>query len=229
MRPSALLVVDDNETNCQLIAGMFEGSHHHPVFASSGEEAVARANELKPDIILMDIRMLGMSGHETLAAIRKIIGLELIPSIAITASALLEEENSLKEQFSGYVRKPFSKRELFNELAEFLPRCEEKSAAGEAGETEGEMFPRAPKELLTQLRQLLVESWPAIRDSVAVNESKVFAKNLETLGQKFQCRPLEDYAQKLSSDAENYAVTDLEKHLGEFSALVEQLDGDTQK
>ncbi len=71
---------------------------------------------------------------------------------------------------------------------------------------------------------MLVEPWPSIRDSVAVNESRVFAQGLEGLGERWQCEPLVHYAQKLAHDAENYAVTDLEKHLGEFAALVEQLD-----
>jgi signal transduction histidine kinase/CheY-like chemotaxis protein len=228
LHPATLLVVDDNKTNYELIAGMFADSHHQLFFSPNGEDAIAKARELKPDIILMDIRMPGMSGHEVLSAIRRIIGLELVPAIAVTASALSDEEDALREKFSGHVRKPFSKRELFDELADFLPRHKVEVAA-RAAEREGEIFACAPKELLAQLRQLLVESWPAIRDSVAVNESKIFAQNLEKLGQQFQCPPLVDYAQKLSRDAENYAVTDLEKHLGEFSALVEQLDRDAQK
>ena len=88
-------------------------------------------------------------------------------------------------------------------------------------------FAPAPKELISQLRLLLLDPWPSIRDSVAVNESKVFAQGLEGLGQRWQCEPLVHYAQKLLHDAENYAVTDLEKHLGEFAALVEQLDQGT--
>ena len=74
------------------------------------------------------------------------------------------------------------------------------------------------------MRGLLVEPWPAIRDSVAVNESREFARGLQALGERWQCEPLVGYAQKLVRDAETYAVTDLEKHLGEFSVLVEQLD-----
>ena len=62
LRPATLLVVDDNETNCQLIAGMFAGSHHRLVFGSSGEEAVAKAREIKPDVLLLDVRMPGMDG-----------------------------------------------------------------------------------------------------------------------------------------------------------------------
>jgi CheY-like chemotaxis protein len=228
LRPATLLVVDDNETNCRLMAGMFAGSHHRLVFGSTGEEAVAKARELKPDVVLLDVRMPGMDGRQALGEIRKSTGLELIPIIAVTASSLMDEEDRLKERFSGYVRKPFSKRELFDELAEFLPRQARVDAVADSpAKTDVTSLPAMsgplPKELLVQLRHLLIEPWPAIRDSVAVNESKVFAQGLEGLGQRWRCPPLIQYAQTLLHDAENYAVTDLEKHLGEFSALVEQL------
>jgi signal transduction histidine kinase/CheY-like chemotaxis protein len=225
LRPSTLLVVDDNKTNCELIAGMFAGTHHNLLFASSGEEAVNQARKSKPDIILMDIRMAGMNGDEALAAIRKFDGLELIPSIAVTASALLEEETSLKQKFSGYVRKPFSKRELFDELSEFLPPHESQSGlkAYNPAAPEAAALKPVPGELVAELRELLSDPWPSIRDSVAVNESRMFAQGLEGLGQRWHCQPLADYAHVLLSDADNYAVTDLEKHLGEFSGLVEQL------
>jgi CheY-like chemotaxis protein len=233
LRPATMLVVDDNETNCQLIAEMFAGSHHRLVFGSNGEEAVAKARELKPDILLLDVRMPGMSGHEALEEIRKTPGLEFLPIIAVTASNLMSEENFLKERFSGYVRKPFSKRELFDELADFLPRnskTESSKKTDGSGQIENASatFAPPPKELVSQLRRLIIDPWPSIRDSVAVNESKVFAQGLEGLGQRWQCEPLVHYAQKLLLDAENYAVTDLEKHLGEFAALVEQLDRGTQ-
>ncbi len=229
LRPATLLVVDDNETNCQLIAGMLAGSHHRLFFGSNGEEAVAKARKLKPDILLLDIRMPGMDGVAALAEIRKSPGLEFLPIIAVTASNLTSRESVLQERFSGYVRKPFSKRELFDELADFLPRHPDADAPDEPGdpgrnETAPAFFAPASGELIAQLHRLITGPWPAIRDSVAVNESRTFAEGLEDLGQRWQCEPLVSYAQKLLRDAEAYAVTDLEKHLGEFSALVEQLD-----
>jgi signal transduction histidine kinase/CheY-like chemotaxis protein len=226
LRSAAFLVVDDNSTNCELVAGMFNNTHHKLFFCASGEEAVARARELKPDIILMDIRMQGMDGYQALISIRQTVGLELVPVIAVTASALLETENSLREKFSGYIRKPFSKSELFQELADFLPRngVEAKpEAANDPAPGDPPPLP-VPPELISQLRALLVEPWPAIRDSVAVNESKVFAQGLEKLGERWRCQPLVEYARKVLHDAENYAVTDLEKHLGEFALLVQQLE-----
>ncbi|HEV2692584.1 MAG TPA: ATP-binding protein [Verrucomicrobiae bacterium] len=233
LRPAILLVVDDNETNCQLIAGMFNGTHHQLFFGSSGEEAVVKARELKPDVLLLDVRMPGMGGQKALEEIRKIPSLEFLPVIAVTASNLLNEDESIKERFSGFVRKPFTKRELFDELADFLPQHSSPESSKENG---GQNQPDAgpvvstpvPKELLSQLRQLLVDPWPSIRDSVAVNESKVFAQGLEGLGLRWQCEPLVRYAQKLITDADNYAMTDLEKHLGEFAALVEELDRNSQ-
>ncbi len=233
LRPATILVVDDNEANCRLIGGMFARSHHRLIFGNSGAEAVAKARELKPDILLLDVRMPGMDGYQTLAEIRKVPGLEFLPVIAVTASNLLSEDNKLRESFSGFVRKPFSQQELFEELADFLPRFSKPETANEnqdsrPPENAVATFAPVPKELISQLRLLLVEPWPAIRDSVAVNESRVFAQGLEGLGQRWQCQPLIIYAQKILSDAENYAVTDLEKHLGEFGALVEQLAQNAQ-
>jgi signal transduction histidine kinase/CheY-like chemotaxis protein len=230
LRPASLLVVDDNETNCQLIAGMFSGTHHRLVFAASGEEAVAKARETKPDIVLLDIRMPGMGGREALVEMRKIIGLELMPVIAMTASNLMDEENSLRERFSGYVRKPFSKSDLFRELNEFLPRNSPEESSPENTSDVSSFSSSAPisKELLSELRQLIIEPWPALRDSVPVNESKIFARNLEKLGRQWQCQPLIAYAQTLLRDAENYAVTELEIHLGEFAALVKQFAKETE-
>jgi signal transduction histidine kinase/CheY-like chemotaxis protein len=233
LRPATLLVVDDNKMNCQLIAGMFAGSHHRLIFGVSGEEAVAKAREFNPDLLLLDVRMPGMDGYKALEEIRKIHGLEFMPIIAVTASNLMDEDNKLKERFSGFVRKPFSQRELFDELADFLPRFAKTDSANETGNpVPAEIAPAVsapvPKELIARLRELLIEPWPNVRDSVAVNESRFFAQTLESLGQRWQCPPLTAYAQKILHDAENYAVTDLEKHLGEFGALVEQLAQNAQ-
>jgi hypothetical protein len=119
-------------------------------------------------------------------------------------------------------------------LADFLPRHVKADAAATTRQADGaavkagEEAP-APKELITQLRQLILDPWPAVRDSVAINESKTFATGLEGLGERWHCPPLVEYAHKLLNDAENYAVTDLEKHLGEFAVLVEQLDQATKE
>jgi len=225
-RPATLLVVDDNEINCQLVAGMFSDTAHRLAFGTNGFEAVSLARKIRPDVILLDVRMPGMGGCEALAEIRKLPGLEMTPVIAVTASSLLSEEQDMQQRFSGYVRKPFSKRELFNELAQFLaPQASEPAARADAPKT-----PAPPatgpiaRELLEELQRLLKKEWPALRDSLAINENKALAARLEALGWRWGCPILETYAQTLRQHAEAYAVDDLEKQLQEFPALVERLE-----
>jgi signal transduction histidine kinase/CheY-like chemotaxis protein len=226
LRPARLLVVDDNELNCQLVGGMFAGSHHQLHFAMGGEEAVHRAREQQPDIILMDIRMPGMDGRAALVEIRKTPGLEVTPVIAVTASSLLAEDKELRERFSGYVRKPFSKQELYAELTQFLlPQSrlsEEEDAAPEPDS--GPLSPPSNPKLLLELRRLRTEEWPVVRDSLAFNEAKVFADKLESLGQQWPCEPLVLYSRALRQHAENYAVVELERQLHEFDALARRLE-----
>ncbi len=222
LRPATLLVVDDNETNCQLVGSLFAGSHHRVVFASNGSEAVEKARAVRPDVVLLDLRMPGMDGRAVLAEIRKIDGLQLTPVIVVTAASLLIEPD-LKSLFSGYIRKPFSKRELFDEMAQFLPRQAQTGSAGQPPSAAPGPVDKAASELLAELRRLLADEWPGLRDSLAINECKAFAAKLQNLSQRWPCPPLETYAQALARHADNYSVVDLEKHLLAFSALVEQL------
>jgi CheY-like chemotaxis protein len=230
LRPSRILVVDDNAINCKLIAGMFEDSHHDLFFGSNGQEAVSKAREMEPDLVLLDLRMPGMNGSEALEHIRQSPGLELLPVIAVSASSLQNEEADLRQRFNGYIRKPFTKRALLEELAHFLP-AQRKALNGAAAPS----FPRpaeerlngsvpAAPELLTEVRRLLAEVWPTLREAMPINETKAFAQTLELLGRKWDCDPLVQYALVLSQNADNYAVVELEKHLGEFDALAEQLE-----
>jgi signal transduction histidine kinase/CheY-like chemotaxis protein len=228
LQPASLLVVDDNELNCELISGMLADSHHQLTFGTNGEEAVDKSGKLKPDIILMDLRLPGKDGFQAVSEIRKIPGLELVPVIAVTASTILGQDPRVEQYFSSCLGKPFSKRELFDELAEFLPPHPLAGTVVEAATRTATTGP-VSKELLTQLRLLLVDPWPAIRDSVAINETRVFAQGLEGLGERWRCEPLSDYAKTLLRDAETYSMTDLEKHLGEFAALVDQLAQKTQQ
>jgi CheY-like chemotaxis protein len=228
LKPSRFLVVDDNEMNCRLIAGMFEGTEHVLDFATNGREAVDRARGMHPDVILLDIRMPNLDGRAALGEIRRIEGLELTPIIAVTASNLRAEELELREAFSGYLRKPFTRRELFNELAQFIPRsATDGSPIATVQSQENRKAPmgkEACRKLIVELRNLEKREWPEIRDSLAVNESRAFATHLEKIGRESGCEPLLDYSHELNRYAESYAVDALENHIQSFPALIERIE-----
>jgi signal transduction histidine kinase/FixJ family two-component response regulator len=223
LRAATVLGVDDNETNCQLLQGMLAGSHHRLLLAESGQKALEMARHTHPDVILLDVRMPKMDGRQVLQAVREIPALVLTPVIAVTASSLIEEENELRAQFNGYIRKPFSRQDLFNELAQFLPRISNVAQAEKRAELPESSAAPVSGEVLAEVQQLIDTEWPSVRDSVAINESKAFASKVDGLGQRWQCQPLIAYARTLRRHAESYAVVDLEHTLLQFSAVAGEL------
>jgi CheY-like chemotaxis protein len=227
LRAAKILVVDDNQQNCDLIASMFSNSHHQLEFGADGLEAVDKASTFKPDVLLLDIRMPRMDGRAVLEEIRKTPGSELLPIIAVSASSMAKDEQGVRESFSGYLRKPFTQRELFNELAQFLPKLEQEKTS-EPGPPSIAINPvpvtGAWHGLSTQLRGLEIQEWPGLRDSLAVNETREFALKLEALARETNCEPLLAYATALAHYADTYAVDVMEKHLQQFPALIERVE-----
>ena len=116
--PLKILIVDDVAWNAEIAQGYLRGSHHEINVASNGLDAVMLARSFRPDLVLMDLRMPGMSGFEASDAIRSDPELQVtaIRIIAVTASSLNHEEKALRESFDAYVRKPYTPQDLFNAL-----------------------------------------------------------------------------------------------------------------
>ena len=223
LRAGTLLVVDDVEWNRELIAAFFEGSHHRLLFASDGAEAVALAGEHSPDVVLMDIRMPRMDGREARDRIRAFGGAQ-IAIIAVTASSVVGEERELRQQFDAFVRKPFSKRELYSAVSEFLPpvpaapRSRGAAAALPASEPADEGPPPAedPQErarLHARLDVLVDEVWPRLRATVPMRETAALAGELRHLGRRLGHRPLESFGRRLGTACDNFDVGTVESLL----------------
>jgi signal transduction histidine kinase/DNA-binding response OmpR family regulator len=229
---TTLLMVDDSDINRALIASIFEGTQHHIRQADSGKEALASIVEKNPGLVLLDIRMPGMDGRETLAEIRKISGLELLPVIAVTASDPADDETDLRRSFSGYIRKPFTRRTLYKELGLFLPRRSDvvspgAMSAGDAIITEltGSLAQTGDWEgLVTDLRTMHLSEWAGLQESLAINETQAFAQKLLLLAKTAKCAPLDAYARALMRRAETYSIHDLESLIAEFPALLDSLE-----
>jgi signal transduction histidine kinase/DNA-binding NarL/FixJ family response regulator len=229
LQASRILVADDNETNCQLVAGMFAGSRHRLSFGSDGQEAVAKTHTFQPDVILMDIRMPHMDGGQALTEIRKIWKYKLLPIIAVTASGLTDDETQLRQRFSGYLRKPFTQRQLFDVLARFLPRAGFPSQPAEV--VKDEPVPEAlsrgghpAPELAARLREIKAGEWVEVRNGMAISDARGFARRLELLARDTHCEPLRSYAEALAHYADTYSVDALEKHVQQFPALIQKVE-----
>ena len=220
--PNRFLVVDDNEVNRRLLLGIFEETHHQVRFAANGAEALEMIKEEIPDLVLMDLRMPVMDGREALRRLRETQGRELIPVVAVTASSLAADEASLREKFNGYLRKPFSRAELYHEIAQFIPRAPRPAAA------EGAPAPEAAPEqaisdamlLAETLRGLEREVWGKLRDSPGLMETKQFAVKLASIAEIHHSKLLATYADDLRKATETFSFSDIENALTAFPEMV---------
>ena len=122
MDSKRILVVEDEAVSAmELKATLRELGYEVLGIVKNGEEAVRRAGELLPDLILMDIALPEMDGIQALKAIRKDASLQNIAVIALTASAMTSDRESiLAYGFDGYIPKPIDQAEFMHTIQQVL-------------------------------------------------------------------------------------------------------------
>ena len=122
-RQATVLVIEDNLLNMELVTGMLEPLGCVVIPAESAEEGLALARSTRPDVILLDIRLPGMSGNEAIARIRAMPELRRIPVIAVTAQAMQgDEEDALQRGFDAYISKPINSQRLRDLVRSYFDR-----------------------------------------------------------------------------------------------------------
>jgi signal transduction histidine kinase/DNA-binding response OmpR family regulator len=212
--PLTILVADDVALNRQLIEALFRGSPHRLIMAEDGVQAVTLTRVHRPAVVLMDVRMPHLDGAAALEQIRADPDLAHTPVIAVTASSLLNEEAQLRERFDGYVRKPITRELLMAELLRVL-RSPQAGATPATGD-EAPQLPHAVAEVLAELQRLEHDTWPRVRDSLAVRETTRLAEQLLALSGRCGSAPLERYARRLQSAAAQFDPAALESTLLDF-------------
>lgn len=119
--PICLLLVEDNADTRELLTIDLESRGYRVVAAESGEQALALLATLRPDLILSDLAMPGMSGYDFLKRARRMDGMRSVPAFAVTASTLEEDLGRARESgFAGHFTKPVDVRALDDAIRTWL-------------------------------------------------------------------------------------------------------------
>ena len=111
-----ILVVDDDNMNLARTR-IILGKEYDVVLADSGIEALAKLQNKKADMVLLDIDMPGMNGLETFERMKKFAA--DIPVIFLTASGLKEDvQNAIKLGAVNYLKKPYRPEELLKRISQ---------------------------------------------------------------------------------------------------------------
>jgi signal transduction histidine kinase/ActR/RegA family two-component response regulator len=223
--PLKLLVVDDVAWNRDLALAYLRDTHHTVRQADDGIAALVDIREQRPDVVLMDLRMPRLSGEQALLRIKSDPLSANLPVIAVTASSMSEDEHWLRQRFDGYVRKPYSKVDLFEALAAHFPPLPEAAAAGDtaaAPVSEGEPGPgREDAGAMAELRELAGDARQRLRASLRMREVGHYADRLHALAAALDWPALAAHAARLHAAVEAFDVPAV-KRLLDASPLPEE-------
>ena len=113
-----ILIVEDNPLNMKLASDLLEFGGFQVLKTTSGEGALEALKTLIPDLILLDLRLPGMSGFDVLKKIKEAQPAHSIPIVAMTAQGMREERKKIMEAgFDAYILKPFDTVNFVKQVA----------------------------------------------------------------------------------------------------------------
>ena len=116
-----VLVVEDNELNLKLFCDLLRAHEFETEPVRDGREALERARDFAPDLIVMDIQLPYVSGYDLILQIKADEGLGRIPIMAVTAYAGREDEERIRGAGAdAYVSKPISVARFVEEVNALL-------------------------------------------------------------------------------------------------------------
>jgi diguanylate cyclase (GGDEF)-like protein len=116
-----VLVVDDAPDTLEIIQTLLHYEGYDVITALTGEEGVKKAEEEKPEVILMDINLPGIDGNEALKRIRQINPQQCV--VMLTAFATVDNAiQALKEGASDFLKKPFENEHLIHIVNQTLEK-----------------------------------------------------------------------------------------------------------
>lgn len=126
--PGTILVVDDNRDNLEIIKTYLEARGYTVAAALDGRTALAKLEDVQPDLVLLDVMMPGMDGWEVCRTIKK------HPKFGDTKVVMVTAKGGYEDKFEGmrsgaddYVVKPVDLKELITKVERNLAARERRT------------------------------------------------------------------------------------------------------
>ncbi len=220
-----ILVVDDTPMNHVVIRELLKHTLLQIESARSGQECLEKQHSKKYDLILLDYRMPGMDGIETLQTMKKDDTSENLetPVIVLTANAISgARENFIREGFDDYLSKPIESDKLEEALIKYLPKSKVLLSAS-SDETEVEKAPKSQEEIPDYLLELekvdaeeglkncgSVDSYLSIL-KVYYESAEMTRDNIESAYADKNLKDYTSYVHSLKSTSRTIGATELSK------------------
>lgn len=120
---TTVLVVEDSQTDLQIIIRCLQQGDLDILTAESGEEALVKINDYKPDIIVLDIILPGCSGFQVCRELKEATATRNIPIILCsTKSGQIDKFWGMKQGADAYLTKPIDQEEFVRTVKQLIAR-----------------------------------------------------------------------------------------------------------
>lgn len=235
--PLSVLVVDDVQSNLDLLASYFVDTPHHLWIADNGQQALQLAQQHRPDVILLDLVMPPPDGRTLLQHLRQDSATAQIPIILITASIQEQEIEELQSLLQGFLRKPVTQQAIASQLQQLFgtvpapvnpdPRIATPTTSPTAIAPTPMTISPAQQEHLTELLQRLQTEedtvWQTLHQSLLLDQVRLFAEKLDQWAIAYAYPPLTSYVALLKKQLEQFDLENLPTTVTAFPNLKIQL------
>ena len=120
-KQNKILYIDDDQNNSMLMKRVLEADGYEVSLAPNGSMGLAAANREHPDLILLDIYMPDISGHEVARRLRKMDTTKNTPILVVSASPNAADKRlSVEAGCNGYIAKPIDVDLISGQVAAYL-------------------------------------------------------------------------------------------------------------
>lgn len=224
-----ILIADDVASNRELISGYFADTKCHLLLASDGREALELANQHLPDLILLDVRMPYLNGHQVARSLSESDHTKNIPIVIITATSGRSNQGNLANICQGYLPKPVSRSQLVGVLKSIfkpgiLKADKDLIVLQDTAENDWQLG-----ELIIKLRREETDNWNNLCQTLKSRDLRNFITRLEALGTEHRCHTLQEYTKRLRSQMETFDWGNLPQTVNEFAQIVRLLEAREDK
>jgi DNA-binding response OmpR family regulator len=138
--PKKILVVDDEPMVVKMASDVLKARGFDVITAPDGYQGLLDAINYKPDLILLDVVMPGLDGHEVLARLRKDERTKAIPVIHLSAVGDFSEQlHAMEDGSTDYITKPIKPADLADKVEAFLDPSKRRAADRDAHAKTGKL------------------------------------------------------------------------------------------
>ncbi|MBS1767415.1 MAG: response regulator [Acidobacteria bacterium] len=153
--PARILCIEDNPMNWRLVQRLLGQGGYESFWASEGLKGYDMALELKPDLILLDINLPGLSGFEIATKLRNAKEIEGVIIVALTAKTMAaDRDTALVTGCDGFISKPIDPFRFLDQVKDYLHGRRDRIEEGREGATLRQFSQQVVEHLEDQLREL---------------------------------------------------------------------------